>query len=362
MSFIACRGRVMERSKLRQIALTTLCASVCSVSSAALNSAADGFTDYARIVEVGCNFEYRPGREFQFPTADSVLQPYGFVLWRAEPSLAANPLDYSLHQGRRGKLSGETVIRDGVVWYSGLLDDCTHVYAEDASANASRDGLEHLSFSGKVFFADTYAAAKSLIGHDVIVRGEGLEPRQRLYTHSRRLFYRLSDRQVLRVLGIDTHRYAHAKGVGPFFLQVENAHGKRGLIKYNPDYLELPHGPLPIYQSPPGREFASTNLPAGLSGERVQGNQPMPYEGYALNLNRFTKQSTGLQAVAELQEAGFNAQLLEQDMSWNLRVEGFATERMAQAMLRILASRFGWLQLESLQAPTTLAQSGRARR
>ena len=38
---------------------------------AAAFSVAGGLSDYAAIVEVDCNFEFRPGREFQFPSAES---------------------------------------------------------------------------------------------------------------------------------------------------------------------------------------------------------------------------------------------------------------------------------------------------
>lgn len=321
-------------------------------------SAVGGMADYARVVELNCNFEYRSGLEFQFPSADPVLRPYGFVLWKSKPSIVSRPLDYSLYQGHRGKLSGETVLRDGIRWYTGVLDDCSRIYAEDASAHAQRPGLEHLMFHGKVFFAETYAAAKKLIGHDVIVRGPGLEPRQRLYTRERDTHYSLSDKQVLRVVGIDTHRYAHAKGVGPFFLQLENADGKQGLIKYNPDYLEVPHGILPVSVPLPGRGFAQTHLPARKDAVQaaVQGNQPMPRQrAYLLSVQQFRNENQAAQAMAELQQAGFDAVVMPQPKSqggpaFELRIEGFSSAALARSMARILANRFGWIKTDTTHA------------
>ena len=339
---------------------------------AAAFSVAGGLSDYAAIVEVDCNFEFRPGREFQFPSADEVLQSYGYILWKNKPALIAEPLDYSLHQGRRGKLSGDLLVRDGIVWFSGVLDDCTRIYAEDASTHSELNRLEHLLFNGKVVFADTYAAARGLINHDVIVRGEGLEPRQRLYTSERSRWFGLSDRQVLKVVGIDMHRYAHAKGVGPFFLVVENDAGKRGLIKYNPEYLEVPHGVLPIYSAPPARDLAASPLPARASyvGPREEGNQPMPGEnGFVLTMNRFERQSDGQAALLELQQAGFQARLVQtgapQQLVYELRIDGFPSRPLAESMARIVASRFGWIRTPEVKAdvsastPSNTARSAR---
>ena len=332
------------------LALIALCLGLSGTANAAAFSPSSGMSDYANIVELNCNYQYRPGREFQFPSADKVLQPYGFILWKSKPSLVSPPLDYSLNLGRRGKLSGEFVYNDGIRWFTGVMDDCSRVYAEDASAHAERSSLEHLMFHGKVFFADTYAAAKTLIGHDVIVRGKGLEPRQRLYTQQRKQYYSLSDGQVLKVVGIDTHRYAHAKGVGPFFLRVENAQKQQGLIKFNPDYLEVPYGVLPVYQRTPARVFVDDPLPARAStgGSRPSGNQPMLGENaFALTVKHFNSEAEGLAAELELKQAGFSARLMPtttaQGLSYELQVEGFASERLATSMARILANRFGWI-------------------
>ena len=331
-------------------------------AQAATFSVADGLSDYAQIVEVNCNFEFRPGREFQFPSADDVLQSYGYILWKNKPSLMSEPLDYSLHQGRRGKLTGDFVVRDGIVWFAGVMDDCTRVYAEDDSTHSELNRLEHLLFNGKVVFADTYAAARSLLNHDVIVRGEGLEPRQRLYTAERSRWFSLSDRQVLKVVDIDMHRYAHAKGVGPFFLVVENQHGQQGLIKYNPEYLEVPHGVLPIYSAPPARQLTSAPLPARARyiGPRVEGNQPIPGEhGFVLSINRFARQADGQAALLEMQQAGFDAQLvprMAQDATYyQLQISGFPSRPLAESMARIVASRFGWIRRPEVEAEMAAA-------
>ncbi|MGJ8670562.1 MAG: SPOR domain-containing protein [Oceanococcus sp.] len=350
------------------IALITLQLSVFATAGQAVSfPAASGVLDYARIVELGCNFEFRSGWEFEFPSADPVLQPYGFILWKNKPSIVSNPLDYSLHQGRRGKLTGELVVRDGIRWYTGVMDDCTRIYAEDASTYSKNSPLEHLIFHGKVFFADTYAAAQSLIGHDVIVQGAGLEPRQRLYTPDRRHYFPLQGGQVLRVVGIDTHRYAHTKGVGPFFLVVENADQRRGLIKYNPEYLRVPHGVLPVYVRAPGREFANNELPGRkrFLNKARQGNHPIPGDdAYVLTLNRFRRESDGLNAVAELELAGFSAYLMppenQTEMLYELRVEGFSSAGMAESMARILANRFGWIELaQPLNSTPSVVGTGR---
>ncbi len=363
----------MRLTKLIIAGLTVISTSLSGPVHAAAFSVASGLTDYAEIVELDCNFEFRPGREFQFPTADSVLQSYGYVLWKNKPALIAEPLDYSLHQGRRGKLSGDFVVRDGIAWFAGVLDDCTRVYAEDASTHSELNRLEHLLFNGKVVFADTYAAARNLINHDVIVRGEGLEPRQRLYTDERSRWFGLSDRQILKVVGIDMHRYAHAKGVGPFFLVVENEDGNQGLIKYNPEYLEVPHGVLPIYSTPPVRDLTAAPLPARASyvGPREEGNQPIPGEnGYLLTINRFDREVDGQEALLEMQQAGFQARLMPRAQAdgqviHELQIAGFPSRPLAESMARIVASRFGWIRTPevkadvSASAPASTARSGR---
>ena len=354
----------MRLTKLIFAGLLAILWSLAGPVHAAAFSVAGGLSDYAEIVEVDCNFEFRPGREFQFPSADEVLQSYGFILWKNKPSLIAEPLDYSLHQGRRGKLSGDMVIRDGIAWFSGVLDDCTRVYAEDASVHSELNRIEHLLFNGKVVFADTYAAARELINHDVIVRGEGLEPRQRLYTAERSRWFGLSDRQILRVVGIDMHRYAHAKGVGPFFLVVENDQGQRGLIKYNPEYLEVPHGVLPIYSTPPARDLATAPLPARASyiGPREDGNQPIPGEnGYLLSINRFEREADGHAALLEMQQAGFQARLVARNQAdrviHELQIGGFPSRPLAESMARIVASRFGWIRTPEVKAEVSAAPS-----
>jgi hypothetical protein len=307
--------------------------------------------NFAEITTLDCDFDYRPGREFLFPSADPVLQGYGFVLWKVEPSLVSEPLSYARYQGRHGKLTGASLVRQGVRWFEGVLDDCSPVYAEDASSHAEYAGLDHLAFHGKIVFADTYAAAKTLIGHDVLVLGEGLEPRQRLYTSSRTRYYPLFDGEALKVIGIDMHRYAFAKGVGPFFLEVINARNEVGLIKFNPEYLEVPHGSLPVYPKPRTRDFAS-GLP---KRDVIQANSPILGDtNYQLTISRFTHEADGLAAVYDLEQAGFSARLWPQATTkgviiYTLQIDGFQTAALAQSLADILARRYGWLS--SLDQP-----------
>lgn len=294
----------------------------------------------ADIDEAICNFEFRAGREFLFPSADEELQEYGYVLWKAAPSLAAEPLDYARYQGRRGKLTGQTVHSDGIRWYQGFLDDCSAVYAEDASAHSVWSGMDHLALHGKIVFADNYAAARALIGHHVVVRGEGLEPRHRLYTPDEAESFALNDGEWLRVIGIDMHRYAFAKGVGPFFLQVENALGQQGLIKFNPLYIGLPRSDLPVSRPRPVRERDQ------LAGSPVFGNAPLPGDAdRVLDLAIFRDESDGLAAVLEMETAGFSVRLLPQDgeggVRYRLQLVGFPTMSLARSLREILAARYG---------------------
>lgn len=118
-----------------------------------------------------------------------------------------------------------------------MLDTCRPVYAEDASGYSAASPAFHLEMHGKIVFDDTLSFARGLIGSDVVVLGQGLEPNHRLYTPVRGDSFPLAANARLSVVSVDTHRYAHAKGVGPFFLTVLDAAGRRGLIKYNPRYI-----------------------------------------------------------------------------------------------------------------------------
>ena len=180
------------------------------------------------------------GDSFVFASADRVLQSYGYVMWRQQPSLVAEPLPYADYVGRRGRLTGRVLQRQGERWLEAVLEDCQRVYAEDASRHSPHAPLRHLELHGRVYFTDSLQRAKRLVGQVVTVKGEGLIPRQRLYTARRDVWYPLEAEQSLRVIGVDTHRYAHAKGIGAFFLKVENAAGQRGLVKFNPRYLQWP--------------------------------------------------------------------------------------------------------------------------
>lgn len=301
--------------------------------------------------EPACDFDALPGREFRFSTADPVLRPYGFVLWKPSPSLFAEPLSYAEVSGRRGKLTGELIERDNLRWHVGFLDDCRPVYAEDASAHSDYDRQLHLELNGKIIFSDIEAAAEQLIGRDVIVQGPGLEPRQRLYTPERGRFHPLRGGDRLRVVGIDPHRYAHAKGVGPLFLEVQRPSGARGLIKFNPDYVRLPDGSLPL-RSP--RVFvlgedaeAEPGFVSRGAGERVT-TQPRPLgagRGYLVTLATLPDETAGWSAVRELKNEGYTARLKVQpdgaDLAYQLQVLGFDTPAAARAAGEALAGRYG---------------------
>ncbi len=328
------------------LAAPLICVLLGNWTVAAASSPAAGATaEYSQIVELDCDFEFRPGREFQFPTADPILQGYGFVLWKKQPSLRSEPLDYAHYHQRRGKLTGKTLIREGVRWYEGYLDDCSPVYAEDASVHSQLSGMAHLALHGKIIFSDTYAVAKGLIGQTVWVRGTGLEPRQRLYTADPDTHFALHDGEPLKVVGMDLHRYAFAKGVGPFFLRVLNAEGEHGLIKFNPKYLVTPQGELALHLPPRAREFG----PRPPRVNAVMGNRPLLTESaYVLNISPFLTKTDGQAAVSELEEAGFAASLLPETLdgavSYRLLIAGFPTVSLARSMAEILAHRFGRLQ------------------
>ena len=203
------------------------------------------------LVTPRCAYDSVRGDEFRFPTADRALQHYGFVLWRETASIVSDPLAYDRVSGRRGKLTGKTIYEHGINWFEALMEDCSYIYAEDASRFSNYHGLEHLKLHGKVVFFDLLAVANELIGEVLIVQGAGLESRQRLYTESRAHSYPLHDGERLTVLGIDEHRYAHAKGVGPFFFRVQRKAGQTGLIKFHPKYVRTTQGLLPLKYFPP---------------------------------------------------------------------------------------------------------------
>ena len=191
------------------------------------------------VAHAGCD---RPGQPpFIFSAADAPLQKYGYVIWRSEPLITQEPLSYRRYVGKRGWLTGRDVYSHGSVWHEAVLETCEHVYAQGADPRAPRTQFHHLEVNAKVYFTDTLRVAAGLIGRQVLV--VGAEPDQRLYTSARSVSEPLSVGERLMVIGVDTHRYAHTKGTGPFFLQVENRQGKRGLIKYNPEYIALVSAP-----------------------------------------------------------------------------------------------------------------------
>ncbi len=300
-----------------------------------------------------CDFAALEGLEFRFSPADADLREFEYVLFKKAPSLAREPLAYAMVSGRRGKLTGRTVIRDGITWFEGVLDDCSPVYAEDASRNSSFDPLDHLAFFGKVVFEQLHRDARELLGQELIVRGEGLEPRQRLYTADRYRSYPLHDAQRLTVIGIDARRYAHAKGVGPFFLRVVNELGQVGLIKLNPRYLRRPHGELalrslqapvlPEEQPTRAEEPATLQVAASNSGFGRQRQR-----SYVLTVSHFLDEAQGLAAEQILERDGFNARLQAYGdaaggVIYKLQIAGLASQELAAEMARMLAGRFEWI-------------------
>ncbi len=321
-----------------------------------------------------CNFDLLEGREFSFPKADPVLHTYGFVLWKPQASIVAEPLSYAEHAGRRGKLTGRKVRAHGITWYEGQLDDCSLLYAEDASGHSTYPGIQHLEFNGKIVFEDMLAAGEALIGSEVIVKADGLEPRHRLYTPRRNVWYPLRDGERLRVVGTDTYRYAHAKGVGPYFLKVARQTGETGLIKFNPNYLTTAHGPLVTVAGALGGTTASLDAESA-EGKPVADPLQMPSaamvaaalpfarhrvdafdpgllapvevpEEFVLNVAAMDIEPNAISAAQDLRRAGYAATVSPQQaperVFYRIQIEGFNTVDAALAAAEDLAQRFGW--------------------
>lgn len=300
-----------------------------------------------------CDFDAVQGLEFRFSPADADLREFEYVLFKKAPSLAREPLAYAMVSGRRGKLTGRTVVRDGITWFEGVLDDCSPVYAEDASRNSAFDPLDHLAFFGKVVFEQWHRDARSLLGQELIVRGEGLEPRQRLYTADRYRSYPLHDGQRLTVIGIDGRRYAHAKGVGPFFLRVANELGQVGLIKLNPRYLRRPGQELALrtlqLPAPAPEEAPAQTVPANWEvAASSAGFGRQRQRSYVLTVSHFLDEAQGLAAEQILERDGFNARLQAYGdaaggVIYKLQIAGLASQELAAEMARMLAGRFEWI-------------------
>ena len=339
----------MNREILRRGVVGLILAAVASAGSAAMDGA-DREKPLPRTAPPACDFESADGHEFQFSSADSILQPYGYVLFKTAPALLREPLNYAEYSGRRAKLTRRSIVRDGIRWFEGLLDDCTPLYAEDASGGSARDGLNHLAFFGKVVFEQWHREAEQLIGQDVVVRQAGLEPGQQLYSWDEHRSYALRDGEVLTVIGIDTHRYAHAKGVGPFFLRVINEDDEAGLIKYNPRYLHLPEGDLALSRlgaSQPQVADRAATPAMELAARTGQRRRPSP-RSYVLTVSHFMDEQAGLVAERKLAQGGYNARLLSYDepdgsVIYKLQIAGLASAEMASEMARQLATRFEWI-------------------
>ncbi len=298
-----------------------------------------------------CDFAAVEGLAFRFSPADEDLRDFEYVLFKRAPSLASEPLDYAAVSGRRAKLSGRTVVRDGITWFEGVLDDCSPLYAEDASRNSAFEPLDHLAFFGKVVFDQLHREARDLLGQELIVRGEGLEPRQRLYTADRYRSYPLRDGERLAVIGIDGRRYAHAKGVGPFFLRVVNEIGQVGLIKLNPRYLRRPDGELALspLQMPALAEAEPTPAPdAWQVAATNSGFGRQRQRSFVLTVSHFLDQQQALAAEQILERDGFNARLQTYSdeaggVIYKLQIAGLASQELATEMARMLAGRFEWI-------------------
>ena len=316
-----------------------------------------------------CPFDEMRGREFQFATADPVLQSNGYVLWKSAPTLLSEPLPYAEYHGRRGKLTGEVLVNQGMQWFEGFLDDCSPVFAEDASAFSDFPGIRHLELNGKVIFRDMLAAARSLVDQELVVQGGGLEPRQRLYTAVRNRAFGLRGGEHFTVVGVDLHRYAHAKGVGPFFLVVERDDGQQGLIKFNPEYLRPPdnalpmralrllvpeHVPpsfavpeaLPVLTLAPPRALGSSGEPA-LETALLAAPVLVPEEpDVVLQVATMDDAIDAEIAAHDLREAGYEAEIVPgtegSGARFQVLVTGLPTQDAAEAAVVALSQRFGW--------------------
>lgn len=187
--------------------------------------------------EQECNFAQLAGVRFAFPVLSDSLLDGDFVLWRRRPSLLAEPLSAG-YGGRQGVLSGAYFYAQGERWFPAQLEDCSYVYAMDTSAHADEGPFLHLQSVGRVYFLQTLSFARSLVGQVLRVRSAGLEPNHRLYTPSKWRSFPLFADEPLTVLGVETRRYGHTKGLGGFYLEVRNEAGQEGLIKFHHDYLQ----------------------------------------------------------------------------------------------------------------------------
>ena len=183
-----------------------------------------------------CGYARLPGLEFAFADLDPSLADGHFVLWRRSPKLVSEPLA-AHYGGRRGKLSGEFFWEDGERWFPAMLDDCTQVYAMDTSAGSPEGPMLHLQSVARIYYLRHLEFARSLVGQRLMVFGPGLEPLHRLYTADNHVSYPLVDGELVEVLGVETHRYGHTKGLGGFYVLVRNSIGQTGLIKFHHDYL-----------------------------------------------------------------------------------------------------------------------------
>lgn len=190
--------------------------------------------------EAACDFDALAGLEFAFPQLDATLRGVGYVLWRLEPSLLADPLPPS-YAGRRGKLEGGWFWAQGERWLVGVLDDCGAVYAMDTSEASAEGPLLNLASVGRIYYLRHLRFARGLVGSQLRVAPQ-LEPNHRLYAPAGGSVDRLAPGELLEVLGVHTPRYGHTKGLGGFYLEVRNARGQQGLVKFHHDYLQGPQG------------------------------------------------------------------------------------------------------------------------
>lgn len=188
-------------------------------------------------VQASCDYSEISAPEFVFSEADERMRRFGYLLWHKSPSVLEEPLEYGAYVNRRGKLLANVINADNRLWHVAVMENCEKIFAERNVPGAPFQGLKHLEYNGRVYFRSGLLHAKRLVNKDIWVNETGLEVRQKMYTADPRISYPLSHGQRLQVIGVDTKRYAHTKGVGPFFLRVRDDQGRDGLLKFNEQYF-----------------------------------------------------------------------------------------------------------------------------
>lgn len=240
---------------IRQLVLTALAGTIVSVHATTVT---------AQPRQEVCDYPGISAPEFVFSEADQRLQRFGYVLWHRNPSVLEEPLAYNGYAGRRGKLLADVIKADNRLWHVAVMQNCEKVYAQRNVPGAPFQGLKHLEYNGRVYFRSGLLHAKRLVNQNIWVNQTGLEVRQKMYTANPSVSYPLVHGQKLTVVGVDTKRYSHTKGVGPFFLRVRDERGQEGLLKFNEQYFfdrpeqiqmaggySQPHSSMAAPHSPP---------------------------------------------------------------------------------------------------------------